>query len=165
MLRALGSFALVMMTVAPQVLAQARPNAQPSPRLPAADSAVESEVRATDAARFAAMTHSDFAALDTLLGADLNYTHSDGTRESKFVFLTSLRSGQLTYLTVRPDSLLVRVYGSTAVADGRIAVRVRADKQVGSFTARFLEVYAHRGGRWELVAWQSTRVTRVVWEK
>jgi hypothetical protein len=111
------------------------------------------------------MVHLDFAALDTLLGADLTYTHNDGTRESKVVFLASLRSGELRYLTMRPDSVLVRVYGSTAVADGRILLRARSDKQVGSFTARFLEVYVHRGGHWELVAWQSTRLTPVIWEK
>lgn len=128
-------------------------------------SVAERQVRATDSARFAAMTHQDFAALDTLLGNDLTYTHNDGTRESKSVFLGSLRSGELTYLALEPDSEVVRIYGTTAVADGRILLRARLDKQVGHFTARFLEVSAQRSGHWELVAWQSTRLTDVVWEK
>lgn len=130
-----------------------------------AASVAERQVRATDSVRFAAMTHQDFAALDTLLGADLTYTHNDGTREGKSVFLGSLRSGELTYLALEPDSEVVRIYGSTAVADGRILLRARLDKQVGHFTARFLEVYAHRQNHWELVAWQSTRLTDVIWEK
>src|SRR5256885_108899 len=89
----------------------------------ASDSVAEREVRVTEAARFNAMTHSDFAALDTLLAADLSYTHNDGTRESKSVFLASLRSGDIAYLGLQPDSVLVRVYGSTAIADGRISIR------------------------------------------
>src|SRR5690242_17499883 len=68
---------------------------------PSLDSAGEREVRATEAARFTAMSHSDLAALDTLLGAELTYTHNDGTRESKSVFLASIRSGDITYLALQ----------------------------------------------------------------
>src|SRR5256885_8340058 len=62
---------------------------------PGSLSAAEREVRVADSARFAAMTHGNLIALDTLLGADLSYTHNDGTRESKTVFLNSIRSGDL----------------------------------------------------------------------
>ena len=128
-------------------------------------SAAERGVRATDSTRLAAMTHADLSALDTLLGADLTYTHNDGSRQSKAEFLADLRSRQLVYLGLRSDSVNVRLYGTTALLDGRIWLRARSGTQQGSFTARFLEAYENRRGHWELVAWQSTRLTPIVVEK
>src|SRR5689334_11644058 len=145
----------IIPVLAPTIIGCAESSAAQSPRTFEADSVAEREVRATDAARFAAMTRSDLAALDTLLGADLSYTHNDGTRQSKSEFLNMIRAREVTYLALLPDSEVVRIYGTTAVADGRLLLRARLDKQVGYFTGRFLEVYEHRRGHWELVAWQS----------
>jgi ketosteroid isomerase-like protein len=128
-------------------------------------SAAERAIRAADSMRFAAMTRTDFTALDTLLGDDLSYTHNDGSRQGKAGLLNDLRSGELSYLALQPDSVVVRTYGTAAVVDGRVLIRARSGTQQGSFTARFLEVYAKRDGRWELVAWQSTRLTPIVLEK
>ena len=121
-------------------------------------SAAEREVRAAEAARFHAMTHADFAALDTLLGSDLTYTHSDGKRQTMSEFEATLRSGALAYVAVQPESVVVRAYGTLALADGRAHVRVRSDGKELAFTIRFLEAYVRRRGRWELVGWQSTRL-------
>jgi hypothetical protein len=104
------------------------------------------------------MTHADVGALDTLLGADLSYTHTDGERQSKAAFEADLRSGALVYLAAQPESVVVRAYGTTAIADGRAHMRVRAGGKEIAFTIRFLEAYVHRRRRWELVAWQSTRL-------
>ena len=120
---------------------------------------VDRAIRATEIARFQAMTHADLGALDTLLGADLTYTHTDGERQNKAAFEADLRSGALAYLAAQPESVVVRAYGTTAVADGRAHMRVRADGKEIAFTIRFLEAYVRRRGRWELVAWQSTRLT------
>jgi hypothetical protein len=122
-------------------------------------SAAEREVRVAEAARFRAMTHTDFAALDTLLGSDLSYTHSDGARQNRSELVAMLRSGALAYIAVQPESAVVRVYGTTALADGRGHMRVRSEGKELAFTIRFLEAYVRRRGRWELVAWQSTRLT------
>jgi len=155
----------IIPVLAPAIISGAESSASQSPLPFAADSVAEREVRATDAARFAAMTRSDLAALDTLLGDYLTYIHNDGTRETKSVFLNSIRAREITYLALRPDSEVVRIYGTTAVADGRLLLRARLGKQTGHFTGRFLEVYEHRRGHWELVAWESVRLTPVTWEK
>ena len=125
---------------------------------PTGSATAERDVRAAEAARFRAMTHADFAALDTLLGSDLTYTHSDGERQDRSQFEAVMRSGALAYLAAQPESVVVRVYGTTALADGRAHMRVRSDGQDRAFTVRFLEAYTRRRGRWELVAWQSTRL-------
>ena len=165
MQRVLLPFVTLVLVAPGAVSAQLPRRDEPSPTLAARDSIAEREVRATDAARFVAVINSDFAALDTLLGPELTYVHNDGTRESKSVFIGALRSGETKYLAMQPDSEQVRVYGNTAVGDGRIYLRARVDTRVGSFTGRFLEVYVRRHGHWELVAWQSTRLTDVTWEK
>lgn len=68
MQRTLCLLALLILAFSPRrTLAQPQPGRQAS----SSDSTADREIRATDAARFNAMTHSDFAALDTLLGADL----------------------------------------------------------------------------------------------
>jgi hypothetical protein len=104
------------------------------------------------------MIRGDLHALDTLLASDLTYTHTSGERQSKREFETMLSSGELTYLGAEPESVVVRIYGNTAIADGRSKMHVRSGQQEMRFTIRFLEAYVRRRGRWELVAWQSTTV-------
>jgi uncharacterized protein DUF4440 len=115
-------------------------------------------IRAAEAARFRAMVRDDLTALDTLLGADLSYTHTSGERQTKAELESMLRAGDLTYLDAEPESVSVRVYGTAAMADGRARMRVRSQGQERAFTIRFLEAYVFRHRRWELVAWQSTRL-------
>jgi len=118
----------------------------------------EREIRLAEKARFEAMIRADLPALDTLLGSDLSYTHTDGDRQTRSQFVAMLRSNELAYLSAQPESVVVRVYGTTVLADGRAHMRVRSGGKEIAFTIRFLEAYVHRRGRWELVAWQSTRI-------
>src|SRR6059058_3631548 len=155
-----GRYRLVMLTLSFVVV---RPVLSDGPTVLLAQrlngaSVAEREVRVAEAARFQAMAHTDFAALDTLLGSDLTYTHSDGERQDRSKFETVLRSGTLAYIAVQPESVVVRAYGTTALADGRAHMRVRSNGKEIAFTVRFLEAYVRRRGRWELVAWQSTRL-------
>jgi len=125
---------------------------------PAGALVAEREIRLAEKARFEAMIRADLPALDTLLGSDLSYTHTDGDRQTRSQFVAMLRSNELAYLSAQPESVVVRVYGTTVLADGRAHMRVRSGGKEIAFTIRFLEAYVHRRGRWELVAWQSTRI-------
>jgi hypothetical protein len=60
---------------------------------------------ASNSARFTAMVRGDLTALDTLLGPELSYIHSDGALESKAQFLATLRTGQLRYQAIEPGDL------------------------------------------------------------
>lgn len=115
-------------------------------------------ITSLEAHRFKAMTEGDLAALDRLLGDDLTYTHANGWTQSKSEFLESLRSGKLRYLSIEPANEKVRSYGTTAVATGRAVFKVRLDGKDSQLQLRYVEVYVHRHGRWELVVWQSTRL-------
>lgn len=118
------------------------------------------DVTATEAARTAALERSDVAALDRIMADDITYVHASGKMDTKKSYLDAIRSGQLRYFSWTPKNLQVRMLGDGAVINGEYAVRVR-DSQVQQtpfdIDIYILTVYAHRDGRWQQLAWQSTR--------
>ena len=122
------------------------------------DTAPSRQVLAAEDQRFAAMRHADTAALGRLLAPDLTYTHTDGEQDTKDDFLRSLGSGALRYDSITPEARQVRVFESTAIVTGRSAMRVESGGNPASFSIRYLAVYRWAEGRWQLAAWQSTRV-------
>jgi hypothetical protein len=118
------------------------------------------EVLAVEAARTSALVHSDVAALDRIMADGVTYVHASGKVDTKASYLGAIRSGQLRYLSMSPMKLNVRMLGQTAVVDGEYAVKV-IDRHVQEapfdIDLLFITVYAWRDGRWQQIAWQSTR--------
>jgi hypothetical protein len=91
---------------------------------------------------------------------DVTYIHASGKVDTKKSYLDAIRSGQLHYLSWQPKGLHVRVMGDGAVIDGEYLVRVRDSRvQPNPFDINIfiLTVYERRNGRWQQIAWQSTR--------
>lgn len=108
-------------------------------------------------ARVAADFTADRASLDTLLAADLTYARSSGVLDDKGKVLAEVGPGgpyALDYLT--PDSLHARSYGSSGVVTGILRVKLKA--QATPYRIRFTDVWVERGGRWQLAAFQATRL-------
>ena len=118
---------------------------------------VESEIKSLEARRFQAMAAADVAALENLLSDDLVYTHASGWRQNKAEFLASIRTGEIQYHSLTSDDLKVRIYGGTAVVTGAVSIKAKAKGQELSVELVYLEVLVKQDGRWQLVAWQSTR--------
>jgi ketosteroid isomerase-like protein len=116
------------------------------------------EIRAVEQRRFDAMVRGDVAALDEILAEDLTYVHTTAALETKADFLRRLRTGDLKYETIGPESQEVRVYGSTGVVTGIARVRVLSGGQPHMFGMRYTDVYVKRGNRWQMAAWQATRL-------
>jgi ketosteroid isomerase-like protein len=116
------------------------------------------EIRAAEQRRFDAMVRGDAAALDEILSDDLTYVHATATFETKAEFLRRLRTGDLKYDALGPESQEVRVYGLTGVVTGIAKVQVRSGGQPLTFRMRYTDVYVRRGARWQMVAWQATRI-------
>jgi hypothetical protein len=116
------------------------------------------EVRRTELARFAAQVSGDTAALRRLLGDDLVYVHSNALVESKDHFIESVATRRIGYDSVVPLELTHRVFGTTAVGNGKVRVQVQMGGQTIRADLLFTTVHVRRAGRWQLVAWQSTRV-------
>lgn len=126
--------------------------------LAAAPAGVEAEILRTERQRVAALVANDFAALERILADDLTYTHSNALLESKAEYIGAIRSGKLKYHALDHDQQRVRIYGDTAVLTGRTQVHSTYEGQEARPTLRFTIVYVRRAGRWQMAAWQSTRI-------
>jgi ketosteroid isomerase-like protein len=118
----------------------------------------EQEIRQREIRRFEAMVRGDISALDEILSEDLTYTHATGVFETKAEFITKLKSGQTKYESFAPEDVLVRLYGTTGVVTGAARVKVQVKGEHLSFQLRFMDVYVKKGDRWQMVAWQATRL-------
>ena len=107
--------------------------------------------------RFEADFKANKAALDTLLGDDLTYGRTSGLRHTKRQVLDLVgATGPFALDYSTPDSLVARVYGETGVVTGLLTVKLSA--QPAPYTLRFTDTWVRRGGRWQLVAFQATRL-------
>ena len=121
-------------------------------------SAAEAAVRAAELARFKAMTDGDFASLGKLLGDELIYTHSNALVDTKASYIESMTSGALKYQSVEPREMKIRVYGTTAVIIAAAAVTSVSKGQTANNQLRYTDVWVLRDGRWQMVAWESTKI-------
>ena len=102
---------------------------------------VERQVLEVQAGRFQAMIDVDIEELEVILSDNLTYTHTSGQIETKGEFLTSLRSREITYESIKPQEIKIRIYDNTAVVTGISAMRISVGEQQLSFSIRFIEVY------------------------
>ena len=119
----------------------------------------EREIRELETQRFRAMERVDVAALNRILSDDLIYTHGNGLQQTKSELIWVLGSGDMKYESITPgDDIRVRVYNQAAVVTGRASIKIKAGGEEQSFTICYLDVYVKQDGRWQMVAWQSSRV-------
>jgi len=126
--------------------------------LMAADSKTVEAVKNADRAWASATVKGDAAALQNLLADDLTYTHSNGETDSKKVYVDNL-SGARKYHKIDYESLDARIYGNAAVATA--VVQIETSQKGGPVSPahlRFVHVWIHQNGRWQLVAHQSLRL-------
>ena len=122
-------------------------------------SAAAGAVGRLDEERTEAMVKGDVAALERLLGDDLSYVHSNTKVDTKASFLENLRSGASKYKAFQREDSTTRLYGDSAVNTGVATVSVENQGQAPmTFKIRFTDVWVNRGGTWQMVAWQSTRL-------
>ncbi len=118
------------------------------------------QVMAAEQARVAALDSSDVQALEKIMADDVTYVHASGKVDTKASYLEAIRSGTLHYISWVAKNLQVRVEGSAAVINGEYSVRVtdsRVQAEPFNINIFILEMWARRDGRWEQIAWQSTR--------
>jgi len=113
---------------------------------------------AVEKARIAALATDDLAALDRLMADDATYTHSNSVLDNKQAFLESIRSGRLKYVSLDHADQQVRLYGETAILNGTSKVLVLVEGKENRVALRFTLTYVFKDGRWQMAAWQSTRL-------
>ena len=111
-----------------------------------------------DRKRMTAMAEQDIATLNGLLADDLIYTHSSARLDTKKSLIGNMESGSTVYTSVVPSDVKAQDLGDTVVLTGSCRISVNAGGRPNSFGVRFTDVYANKGGKWQMVTWQSTRL-------
>jgi ketosteroid isomerase-like protein len=111
-----------------------------------------------DRQRMTAMARKDTAALNKLLADDLIYTHSSARLDTKKSLIGAMESGSTVYTAVEPSDVTAQDLGDAVVLTGVASISVTSNGKPNAFRVRFTDVYANRGGQWQMVTWQSTRL-------
>lgn len=111
-----------------------------------------------DRQRMQAMGGKDIATLNKLIADDLIYCHSNARIDSKQSLIGAMESGATVYTSVEPSEVKAQDLGDAVVLTGIARISVVSNGKPNSFGVRFVDVYANRGGNWQMVTWQSTRL-------
>lgn len=111
-----------------------------------------------DRKRMDAMARKDVAALNTLLSDDLIYCHSSARLDTKKSLIGAMEFGATVYNAVEPSEVKAQDLGNAVVLTGIARIRVTSNGKPNAFGVRFTDVYANKGGQWQMVSWQSTRL-------
>ncbi|HEX9041067.1 MAG TPA: nuclear transport factor 2 family protein [Trebonia sp.] len=122
------------------------------------DEVTAKHISELEARRYQAMTDADIATLDGLFSADLVYTHSDATADSKQSYLDRVATGYFRYgpMTHPEHSIVVR--GDCALVFHDMRGEVLVDGQTKRvLNSRSLAVWVREDGNWVLLAFQPTK--------
>jgi len=102
------------------------------------------------------------AGFDKFFADDVIYTRSAGGVTSKAEIMKSVRGPQPasdSKTAYSAEDITVHDYGDTAVVAFRLVGRTEhKDGKVEIMKYRNTGVFLRRGGRWQVVAWQSTKI-------
>jgi len=111
-----------------------------------------------DKKRMAAMCAQDAGALREILADDLVYTHSSARLDTKQSLIGNMEAGSTVYQSIEASDVVAQDLGSAVVLTGVAKITVSSNGRPNTFGVRFTDVYANRGGSWQMVTWQSTRL-------
>jgi hypothetical protein len=98
------------------------------------------------------------AAFDKLFADDYTRITSDGAVHNKADMLNGFRTGKTKIETMELSDIKIRIYGHTAVVTGNTNSKgVLVGANIPQRT-RFTRVLVKRGGTWESVLYQNTRI-------
>jgi len=118
------------------------------------------QIRKLEESRSRALVENDLPALAALLSDDLVHIHTTGLVENKAEYLAGVEK-RLQFLSVERGEMKIRVYGTVAVATGRLdqAVRIRATGQERRLEALTTQVWRKSDGRWLICSFHACLVT------
>jgi ketosteroid isomerase-like protein len=117
-------------------------------------------IRQLEDERYQAMLNGDVEALDRLLSSRLNYTHSNGSQDSKDSYLRKVRDGYFAYRSVEHPVHRIEVLGGAALVLGEMHATADIDGRPAQIHSSSLAVWAQDGGDWTLIAYQPTPLNR-----
>ncbi len=104
--------------------------------------------------------HGDVGALEELIAADYAGFDPAGRRQDRAGVLRAYTDGRVMVTTLGQTDMLARVVGEVGLVAGVSEYQGRQGDDHFAFHLRFLDVYAWRDARWQLIASQDTRLPR-----
>ena len=118
----------------------------------------EKEIRAVFDQIKDALLKGDAAAWGKLAAEDSVSIGADGKVLSKAELLDGFRTGKVKYESIDTSDIKIRVYGDTAVLTDTASIKARRGDQVMSGQYRNAHVFVKRGGKWQKVLLQRTKI-------
>ena len=106
-----------------------------------------------------AIVRKDRASIEANMAEDFRQIDSAGNVETKQSFVDDLVSPQLVIDPYTVEDFDVRLYGDTALLSGRTRMTGKYDGKPFATHYRYIDIYVKRGGRWQIVSVQITRIS------
>jgi ketosteroid isomerase-like protein len=108
--------------------------------------------------RAAAVVKGDVETLGKATSEDYTLINVNGQMLDKAQTMEAIKSGQIKLTADELSDMKVRVYGNTAVVTGKADVRGTIAGKDATGQVMFTRVHVKKGGKWQSVAFQQTRV-------
>ena len=118
----------------------------------------EEQIRELEQQRAAAVVHKDVNFLDKITAADSVRISARGDLETKSELLSQLKSGELTYRTIKVDQLSVTVFDQFTAVTGRSFFEGTGQGKPFKGSARFSRVWVRSGSGWQEKLFQLTPI-------
>ena len=112
----------------------------------------ETQLKKLEREWFAAVVKNDAVALNRIFADDFTAINSDGSVIGKAEMVKMFSSGKFKLDEIKSEEFKLRLYGTTAVVNGR-STYIRDGKPLGS--SSHTEVWVKRAGVWKAVSWVS----------
>jgi ketosteroid isomerase-like protein len=108
------------------------------------------EVAALERELIQAFVTGDTVVLDIVLADGFIFTDPQGPPIGKSQWILGLETGRFRFETVEIENLEVKIFGDTALANGRINIRAAVN---GSYNGSFhyTDVYVKQDGHWKVI--------------
>jgi ketosteroid isomerase-like protein len=120
---------------------------------------VQEQLKKLETDRAAAAVKGDVATLEKQTADDYTFINLYGQMSDKSQMVTAFKTGQTKLTSDEVSDMKVRVYGSTAVITGKVDVAGTMAGRDTKAQIMFTRVYVKKGGQWQSVAFQQTRVS------
>ena len=130
-----------------------------APKSPAADPAADRATLIQQADAWdQAIVRKDLAAISANMADDFRQIRSNGDLVDKATFLRDITSPELKIDPYQVEDLEVRLFGEVALLTGH--THMQGSYAGAAFTThyRYIDVYARRDGRWQVVSVQITTI-------
>ena len=120
----------------------------------------ENEVHAVDKSRRDAMIAADVPRLSGLFADDMVWIHATARVDTKATLLQSIGAGKTKYLSIDVRDETLRVISDLGFLSGIAVTKAEVDGNIRDVENRYTVVWRFDAGKWQVVNWQSTFVSR-----